>query len=161
MAYKDEFEVARLHSDPEFLRQLSLRFRPHYKVQYHLSPPSLALRDRRTGEPRKRRFGRRIQYPFRALAAFRSLRGGFLDPFARTEERRRERALIERYLVTIDNVSAAMNLANYAIAVQIATIPDDIRGYGHVKRQSLQLAEEKEGKLLQEYFSGSGERSTA
>jgi indolepyruvate ferredoxin oxidoreductase len=160
MAYKDEFEVARLHSDPEFLRQLSLRFGPHYKVHYHLSPPTLSSKDRKTSAPRKRKFGRWIRYLFTVLASFRSLRGGLLDPFARTEERRRERALIEKYLVTIDQVSSAMSFANYAVAVQIAAIPDDIRGYGHVKMQSLRLAQEKESKLLQEYFSRS-ERSAA
>ena len=69
--------------------------------------------------------------------------------------------MIEKYLVTIDKVSAAMSFANYEVAVQIATIPDDIRGYGHVKRQSLQFAEEKENKLLREYFSVSSERSAA
>ncbi len=161
MAYKDEFEVARLHSDPEFLRQLSLRFGPHYKVHYHLSPPSLLLKDRKTGEPRKRKVGRWIRLLFSALAALRSLRGGLLDPFARTKERRLERALIERYLATIDKVLSAMSFANYAAAVQIAKIPDDIRGYGHVKMKSLQLAEQKESKLLEEYFSRVSERSAA
>jgi indolepyruvate ferredoxin oxidoreductase len=151
MAYKDEYEVARLHSDPVFLARLDAQFPEGYTVQYHLAPPTLSKRDPMTGELIKKPYGPHMLSAFRWLAKFRRLRGGALDIFGKTEERRHERQLIVDYIAQVDQIIGTLSPANHAIAVQLARIPDLIRGYGHVKERHLKVAKEEEAKLLQAY----------
>jgi indolepyruvate ferredoxin oxidoreductase len=149
MAYKDEYEVARLHSDPAFKARIANMFEGAYQIKYHLAPPLLAKRDDK-GHLIKQPFGSWVGSVFLLLAKLRFLRGTVLDPFGHTEERKTERALIEQYRTTISSLSASLNSNTLPLAVQIARIPEEIRGYGHVKERHLRNAKEKEARLLAE-----------
>ncbi|RPE62990.1 indolepyruvate ferredoxin oxidoreductase [Tibeticola sediminis] len=136
MAYKDEYEVARLHSDPSFQQKIAQMFEGDYRLHYHLAPPLLARRNER-GELVKRPFGPWMGRVFAVLARLKGLRGSVLDPFGYSEERRTERALIDEYRATIEELLAALTPENHAQAVEIARLPEHIRGYGHVKARHL------------------------
>ena len=154
MAYKDEYEVARLHADPAFLAQLDAQFPHGYKVAYNLAPPLLAKRDPATGQLQKMTFGPWLLKAFRFLAGLKGLRGGVLDVFGRTEERRNERRLIADYLVLLDEIVAKLSAENYARAVDLAGAPDEIRGYGHVKEEAVRVAKQRETALLAAFRGG-------
>ena len=153
MAYKDEFEVARLHADPAFLAKLDAQFKHGYTVRYNLAPPTISKRDPVTGELQKRQFGPWMLSAFKMLAKFKGLRGGALDIFGKTEERRHERQLIEDYIKQVEEIVSKLNAANHATAVQLASVPDEIRGYGHVKERSIEAAKALEARLLQQFRS--------
>ncbi|TMH27372.1 MAG: indolepyruvate ferredoxin oxidoreductase family protein [Betaproteobacteria bacterium] len=140
MAYKDEYEVARLHADPAFLAKLDAQFKHGYTIKYNLAPPTISKRDPVTGELQKRQFGPWMLSAFKTLKKFKGLRGGPLDIFGKTEERRHERQLIDDYIKLIEEIQVDLNPENYAAAVQLASYPDEIRGYGHVKEKSLVAA---------------------
>ena len=148
LAYKDEYEVARLHASPEFRRRLEATFEGDFTLEFHLAPPLLARRDPTTGEPRKRRYGAWMMRLFAVLAKLRGLRGTPLDPFGYTAERRRERRLIERYERAVSSCIDGLDHTSHAIAVEIASLPDGIRGFGHVKVRSIEEAERREAELL-------------
>ena len=148
LACKDEYEVARLHASPEFRRRLEATFEGDFRLEFHLAPPLLARRDPNTGEPRKRRYGAWMMRVFSVLSKLRRLRGTMLDPFGYTEERRRERRLIERYEQVVSSCIDGLDHTNHAIAVEIASLPDRIRGFGHVKARSIEEAERREAELL-------------
>ena len=150
MAYKDEYEVARLHADPAFRAKIATMFEGDYRLRFHLAPPLLARRDTQ-GHLRKREFGGWMLTVFRLLATCRGLRGTPFDLFGYTEERRTERALVRGYVETITRLLAQLTARNHAIAVAIARIPEDIRGYGHVKEARLNAAKERQATLLQEF----------
>ena len=151
LAYKDEYEVARLHAAPEFRRRLEATFEGDYALEFHLAPPLLARRDPTTGEPRKARYGSWMMRVFGVLARLKGLRGTVLDPFGYTRERRRERGLIERYERVVSSLVDDLDHANHAIAIEIASLPDRIRGFGHVKARSIEEAERREVELLQRF----------
>jgi len=153
MAYKDEYEVARLHTETGFLEKIATQFEGDYTVAYHLAPPLTAKRDDK-GELVKQRFGPWMQTAFRLLARMKGLRGGPFDVFGRTEERRTERALIGEYRASIDEVLQTLNAANLAQAVEIARIPEEIRGYGHVKERHLAAARPKWAALMTAWRAG-------
>ena len=136
MAYKDEYEVARLHSDPAFLQRIEGMFEGEYKLNYHLAPPLLARKNAR-GELLKQPFGSFMGPVFHLLARLKGLRGTALDPFGRTAERLEERALIAEYRTSVEVLLAGLTAANHAAAVEIARLPEQIRGYGHVKARHL------------------------
>ena len=148
LAYKDEYEVARLHAAPEFRRRIEAAFEGDYTLEFHLAPPLFARRDPETGEPRKARYGPWMMRVFAVLARFKGLRGTMLDPFGYTQERRRERGLIERYEQVASSLIDDLDHTNHAIAVEIASLPDRIRGFGHVKARSIEEAERREAELL-------------
>ncbi len=150
MAYKDEYEVARLHSDPAFLQRIDDMFEGDYKLNYHLAPPLSAKRNER-GELVKKKYGPSMLGKFRLLAKFKGLRGGPLDIFGRTEERRTERALIQQYRASIEEVLKTLNADNHATAVEIARIPEQIKGYGHVKERNLKAARGRWAELMERY----------
>jgi indolepyruvate ferredoxin oxidoreductase len=137
MAYKDEYEVARLHSDPAFLAQLDAMFPQGYSVKYNLAPPSLAKKDPVTGHLIKQQFGPWVRSAFAWLTRFKGLRGGSLDLFGKTEERRNERAMVEAYIRELDDIAAQLKPINHRAAVELASVPDEVRGYGHVKEKSV------------------------
>jgi indolepyruvate ferredoxin oxidoreductase len=141
MAYKDEYEVARLHMQTGFLDRLKEEFEGDFKVSYHLAPPLLPLGRDARGRPRKVRFGQWMQVPFRVLAAMKFLRGTVLDPFGHTAERRAERALIGWYEGVVETllarVGAQTGRADTAELAAIAALPMDIRGYGPVKEAAI------------------------
>jgi indolepyruvate ferredoxin oxidoreductase len=148
LAYKDEYEVARLHADGEFARKLEGMFEGDYRVVYHLAPPLLARVDPLTGELKKMRFGGWMRPVFKLLAALKGLRGTALDLFGHTDERRLERALITQYERTIEQLLAGLTQQNHAAAVEIASIPEEIRGFGHIKMRSIEAAARKRDELL-------------
>jgi indolepyruvate ferredoxin oxidoreductase len=150
MAYKDEYEVARLHADPAFLAKIHNMFEGDYSIKYHLAPPLWAKRDSQ-GHLVKLEFGPWMLQAFRVLAKLKFLRGTALDIFGRTQERKTERALIAKYRQTIGTLLPRLNEENLAKLVAIAGIPEEIRGYGHVKERSLKTAAQKEAALLAEF----------
>jgi indolepyruvate ferredoxin oxidoreductase len=139
MAYKDEYEVARLHTDTGFLDKIAAQFEGDYRVLHHLAPPLLAKKDSQ-GHLVKRPYGPWMRTAFRWLARFKPLRGTWFDPFGFTRERRGERALIVAYRASIDELLGTLTPARLPLALQIARIPEDIRGYGHVKARHLVAA---------------------
>ena len=154
LAYKDEYEVARLHAAPEFRRRIEAVFEGDYTLEFHLAPPLFARRDPTTGEPRKARYGSWMMRVFGVLARLKGLRGTVLDPFGYTRERRRERGLIERYERVVSSLIDDLDHANHAIAIEIASLPDRIRGFGHVKARSIEDAGRREAELLARFRAG-------
>ncbi|MFL6663668.1 MAG: indolepyruvate ferredoxin oxidoreductase family protein, partial [Rhizobacter sp.] len=142
MAYKDEYEVARLHTSPAFLKQIEDTFEGNYKLVHHLAPPMLSRRGA-NGEPVKMAFGPWMRSAMHVLARLKWLRGTALDPFGYTAERRVERGLIAEYRASIEELLGTLSAEKLPLARDIAGIPQDIRGYGHVKERHLGAARAK------------------
>jgi len=136
LAYKDEYEVARLHSSPEFIESIRQQFEGDFRIAFNLAPPLVAGKDELTGEPRKKEYGAWIFPVFRMLAKLKVLRGTPLDVFGYTAERQMERGLITRYEQTVDEILRHGNSRNYQAAVRAATMVEKVRGYGHVKERN-------------------------
>jgi indolepyruvate ferredoxin oxidoreductase len=151
MAYKDEYEVARLHGDPAFHARLREAFEGDYSLAFHLAPPLLSSRDPDTGRPRKLTFGPWMLPAFRLLAKLKGLRGTALDPFGHSAERRRERAAIGGYEATVETLLADLTPDNHALAVEIASLPSEVRGYGYVKEAAHEAVKAREAELLAAY----------
>ncbi len=151
MAYKDEYEVARLYTDGDFKAKLNAQFEGDFTLEFHLAPPLLAKADLQTGLPKKMQFGPWMLKAFGLLARFKHLRGGKLDIFGYTEERKLERQLISDYMALVGELSTKLTPANHRIAVALVSIPEEIRGYGHVKLKHLKAAKDKEAALLAEF----------
>ena len=154
MAYKDEYEVARLYTDGAFAKQVKAAFDGDLKFEFHLAPPLFARRDKETGLPRKMTFGPWMMSAFEWLARFKFLRGTALDPFGYSTERKTERKLIADYEALLAEVLARLNAENHAIAVGLAAIPEKIRGFGHVKARHLEAAKADEAALLEQLRAG-------
>jgi indolepyruvate ferredoxin oxidoreductase len=148
MAYKDEYEVARLYTDGSFAKQVAAAFDGDARLEFHLAPPLLAKADPATGRPKKISFGSWMMSAFRLLAKFRFLRGTPFDPFGYSAERRVERALIRDYGTLLAELGSSLNPQNHAIAVAIASIPEKIRGFGPVKERHLIAAKAEEAELV-------------
>jgi indolepyruvate ferredoxin oxidoreductase len=148
MAYKDEYEVARLHSNPAFTSRIAGMFEGRTTLKFHLAPPIFNKPDPRTGEARKSEFGPWMMAAFRLLAKLKRLRGTPFDPFGMTEERTTERRLIGEYEATVTELLERLDRGNHGLAVQIAAIPEGIRGFGHIKRRHLNEAKKREAELL-------------
>ena len=155
MAYKDEYEVARLYSDGAFMQQVKNELGgEHLRFDVHLAPPLLAPVNKATGEPKKLTFGPWIFPVFRLLARCKFLRGTALDPFGHSQERRTERRLVRDYESMLDEVLAKLEPDNHHIAVGLAAIPEKIRGFGHVKMRHLKAAKADEAALLEQFRAG-------
>ncbi|MBA4791893.1 MAG: indolepyruvate ferredoxin oxidoreductase family protein [Rhizobiales bacterium] len=152
MAYKDEYEVARLYADGEFLKQVNAAFEGDLSFEFHLAPPLLA-RGKDGAEPKKRRYGPRMMKLFSTLAKFKALRGTPLDVFGYTAERRTERALIKGYEALVKEIVGALTPETHAYGVALASVPDKIRGYGPVKERHLKAAKAEEADLLARFRS--------
>ncbi|WP_105371399.1 indolepyruvate ferredoxin oxidoreductase family protein [Neorhizobium huautlense] len=148
MAYKDEYEVARLHRDRSFEKRLAEQFEGDFKIRHHLAPPMITKIDQRTGHPAKIAFGGWIRPLFAVLEKLKFLRGTVLDPFGRTEERRLERQLVEDYFSLVREIAAGMDADNHALAVELAGLPDMVRGFGHIKRASIERFEKRKADLM-------------
>lgn len=146
MAYKDEYEVARLYTNGAWKKSLRAAFAGDLAVHFHLAPPLLA-RKGPDGRPKKIKFDYWMYYAFKALAALKGLRGSTFDPFARTEDRKLERALRDDYFVSARALADALSPATHDLAVRIAQLPDMIRGYGPVKQAGLSRARAEEKRL--------------
>jgi indolepyruvate ferredoxin oxidoreductase len=161
LAYKDEYEVARLHCGGEMRKKIEGMFEGDYKVVYHLAPPLFAKTDPLTGEPKKIKFGPWMGAIFRVLAALKGLRGTSFDVFSYTAERRMERALIAEYEADVEKLLAKLSTGNHSLAVQIASIPEEIRGFGHIKTRNVATARKKRTELLGKFETAHAERAAA
>jgi indolepyruvate ferredoxin oxidoreductase len=139
MAYKDEYEVARLHTQTGFMERIQNSFKGDFKVNYHLAPPLWAKHNSQ-GELVKRKFGPIMLTGFKVLARLKGLRGTKLDYFGKTEERQTERALIREYMAHIDGVLENLTAESHAHAVNVARVPENIKGFGHVKERNIRAA---------------------
>ena len=148
LAYKDEYEVARLFSDGDFQKKLSEQFEGDYKLSFHLAPPLIAPKNKTTGHARKIEFGRWMLPVFTQLAKYKHLRGTKWDVFGYTAERRMERQLIVDYEAALDEIGQRLTASNHAIAVDLASLPEKIRGYGHVKQGNVETVKKREAELL-------------
>jgi indolepyruvate ferredoxin oxidoreductase len=148
LAYKDEYEVARLFTDGSFKQKVASMFEGDYKLHFHLAPPLLAKRHSESGELVKSEYRAWVFGAFKILAKLKFLRGGRLDVFGYTKERRVERQLISEYEKTVGELLASLSEDNHALAVRIAGIPEDIRGFGHVKERNMEHAKAKRSELL-------------
>jgi indolepyruvate ferredoxin oxidoreductase len=153
MAYKDEYEVARLHTDKAFTDQIAAMFEGDYKLVHHLAPPMMARKNDQ-GELVKQGYGPWMRKAFGLLARMKGLRGTALDIFGHTDERRTERALIAQYRACIDELLAGLTPEKLPLAVEIASIPEGIRGYGHVKERHLKAARAKWTGLMAQWRTG-------
>ena len=160
LAYKDEYEVARLYTNGDFMHKIKGRFEGDYKLKLHLAPPLFSRRDAHSGEPVKTAYGAWILSAMNLLARFKFLRGTAFDPFGKTAERKMERRLIEEYEQTIEELLRGISKKNHALAVEIARIPEQIRGYDQVKQKNVKSAKSQENDLLKEFRSTMG-NSTA
>ena len=160
MAYKDEYEVARLHTDPAFTAKIAAMFEGDYKLVHHLAPPFVAKTNAK-GERVKQPFGPWMRHVFGVLARLKGLRGGMLDFFGRSAERQTERALITEYRACIEELLKTLNADNRPLAGEIARIPEEIRGYGHVKDRHLKAARVKWHALMQQWRSGASHQAAA
>jgi indolepyruvate ferredoxin oxidoreductase len=136
MAYKDEYEVARLHTNKQFLERVKSQFEGDFKVFYHLAPPLIAKRNEK-GQLIKQKMSPHMLLAFKVLAQFKFLRGTALDIFGRTEERQTERALIQEYKDAIDELLVSLKSENLALAVKMANVTEQVKGFGHVKEKHL------------------------
>src|SRR6185436_1370923 len=150
LAIKDEYEVARLYTDGEFQRQVDAAFEGDYKLRYHFAPLWVKP-DKVTGAPVKRTYGAWMRPVLKVLAKLKGLRGTWLDPFGHTEERQLERRLITDYERTVEELERGLRVDNLDLAVEVATLPATIRGYGHVKRKNIDAAKTREAALLGQF----------
>jgi indolepyruvate ferredoxin oxidoreductase len=139
MAYKDEYEVARLHTDKQFLERVKSQFEGDFKVFYHLAPPLLAKRNEK-GHLIKQKMSPYMLLAFKVLSKLKFLRGTSLDVFGRTEERQTERALIQEYKDAVQELLGSLTTQNHALAVNVAKVPEQIKGFGHVKERHIEAA---------------------
>lgn len=151
LAYKDEYEVARLYTDGRFKKNLNKQFEGDYKLTFYLAPPLISKRDSLTGEPIKREFGGWMYYGFQLLAKLKGLRGTAFDLFGRSAERQLERRLIREYEDMINMLLEKTNKINYDFAVEMAQLPEHIRGYGHVKQKHLKDVEDNKKALMTQF----------
>ena len=155
MAYKDEYEVARLYSETSFLDRVKSTFDgDKLYFEFHLAPPLLARRDPETGEPKKISFGPWMLKVFAVLAKFKFLRGTAFDPFGYTTERQMERRLVTEYEQLLEDICERLTLNNHRFAVELAMIPEKIRGFGPVKQRHLVAAKGEEAALLEQFRTG-------
>src|SRR5690606_26225518 len=153
LAYKDEYEVARLYTETEFLADIAQNFGPGAKMTFHMSPPLFARRDPDTGRPKKYELGSWMLPVLKLLARMKRLRGTRLDPFGYTEDRKLERALIERYERTLARLVDELDERRFEIALELARLPQSIRGYGPIKRQAAEQARAREAEWLEQWSS--------
>jgi indolepyruvate ferredoxin oxidoreductase len=153
LAYKDEYEVARLFTDGSFKRKLEAQFAGDYRLKFHLSPPLLARTDPDTGRPRKLVFGSWMMGAFRLLAPLRVLRGTWLDPFGYSRERRAEKRLIRDYEQLIGQILTGLGPDSLETAIDLASLPQRIRGFGPVKAESIEKTETERAELLRQFHA--------
>ncbi|MDJ0389163.1 hypothetical protein QMO56_13655 [Roseomonas sp. E05] len=151
LATKDEYEVARLHTETGFLERLGQTFEGDTRFVFHLAPPLWARLDPATGEPRKHAFGPWVLHAFRVLARLRRLRGSALDPFRFTQDRKLDRRLLAEYERLLDELIGSLHPGNHALAMELASLPDQIRGYGHIRRRHAEHAKSREARLLEAF----------
>jgi indolepyruvate ferredoxin oxidoreductase len=152
MAYKDEYEVARLFTEFDVRQYLDREFEGDYRIEFNMAPPLLGRRDPRTGRYPKIQLGPWMRPVFLLLAKLRFLRGTVFDIFGKSEHRRRERQLIDQYRTTLEGVLAKLSPHNQGLALEIASVPEMIRGYDVVKERYIEEAAKHEKALLDRFY---------
>lgn len=148
LAYKDEYEVARLYTDGDFMKSVRAQFTGDYKLTFNLAPPIMEQEDPATGRPKKRQFGPWMMVGFQILARLKFLRGTAFDPFAHLKDRREERALIAEYETLMEKILSSVTEENRAVCQELLMLPDMIRGYGPVKAGNIGKARQAQRRLL-------------
>jgi indolepyruvate ferredoxin oxidoreductase len=148
LAVKDEWEVARLYASPEFRRELEATFEGDYRLSFHIGAWPFVRTHPATGAPIKGEAGPWVMHAFRLLARFRRWRGSWLDPFRRSPERRLDRRLLVDYEAEIERIVAALDAPGYDLAVKLASLPERIRGFGHVREASAVAVDREREALL-------------
>jgi indolepyruvate ferredoxin oxidoreductase len=161
MAYKDEYEVARLHTEPSFMARLNEEFEGDFTIKFNLAPPLTARRNPDTGLPVKREYGGWIRSVFGLLRRLKGLRGTAFDIFGYTAERRLERQLIEAYETLTRTLIDGLTPENHSVAVELAELAWEIRGFGHVKEATIEEAKRRERELLGEFHGHSPSMQSA
>ena len=159
LAYKDEYEVARLHTTGDFLPSLKRHFGRGFKLRFHFAPPLISPTDPETGRPKKYEFGGWVLPILRLLARFRRLRGTVWDPFGRSAERKMERQLIDDYEQLVDEVLEGLNPARMGIALEILALAESIKGYGPIKEKSVARYRLRLDELLARWRASSAARN--
>jgi indolepyruvate ferredoxin oxidoreductase len=154
MAYKDEYEVARLFAETDFMKEVNDTFEGDFKVHFHLAPPILNTGTDARGRPRKRRFGPWMFRVFKVLARMRGLRGSVFDPFRYSADRRLDRALLADYQQLVERIARELNAGNYDTFLQLAELPSEVRGFGPVREQAAEAIQAKRQQLLKDLESG-------
>jgi len=160
MAYKDEYEVARLYTTGDFEKRIKETFDGDFKINFNLAPPMFSKKDS-NGHLVKQQYGPWIFTAFKLLAKMKGLRGGAFDFFGKTEERKMERQLIVDYRKSLEELMAGLNHDNYVLAIQIAKVPEHIRGYGHVKEAHFVKAKAQWDDLLLQWRNPEPNRAVA
>jgi len=161
LAYKDEYEVARLLTDPAFERELKETFEGNGKLSFHLAPPLISKIDADLGRPKKKQFGEGMRMPLRWVARMKALRGTAFDIFGRSEERQRERGLIKTYEAMLDEVAESLNAENKFAAIALASAPDQVRGFGPVKMAAFEKFDAQWPQLQARYRTGRKETAAS
>lgn len=154
MSYKDEYEVARLFTQTDFLQEVEQTFEGDYRIHFHLAPPLLSRKQDARGRPLKRQFGPWMLGAMKVLAPLKGLRNTAFDPFRFSADRKLDRALLAEYRELLKRIAIDLNDDNYAFAIELAELPADIRGYGPVREQAAQAAAEKRAHLLKAFETG-------
>ncbi len=161
LAYKDEYEVARLFTQTEFKRDLESQFEGSYTIQFHMAPPILGKKDKESREPKKSEFGPWMLTFLKLLAKFKFLRGSLFDPFARSKDRKLERKMIVEYESVVNEIIENLEIESHSQAVELASYPESIRGYGHVKRRHAADTVRKVEKQLARFRTRIADRKAA
>jgi len=151
LAYKDEYEVARLYTDGSFQEKIKRQFGSEGKINIYLAPPLFADTDPVSGHLKKKAYGPWVFTAFKWLAKFKGLRGTVFDPFGYSEERRMERRLIGHYEALMVEVLTKLTPESHTLAIEIASLPEHIRGFGHVKERHVEAAKAREADLLEAF----------
>ncbi|MBY4677548.1 indolepyruvate ferredoxin oxidoreductase family protein [Marinobacterium arenosum] len=150
MAYKDEYEVARLFTETDFLQEIEQTFEGEYSINFHMAPPLLSNKLDSKGRPKKRKFGPWMLKGLKLLTGLRGMRGGLLDPFRHSADRKLDRQLLANYEALLDTLVRDTNADNHAVAVKLAALPNEVRGFGPVREQAAEKVAEQQKKFLAE-----------
>lgn len=161
LAIKDEYEVARLYTDGRFQQQLEQTFSGDYQLRFHMAPPIIAKRDAKSGELQKREFGGWMLSLLKLLPRLKALRGTPFDLFGRTAERKMERQLIRDYQQLVDEIVSGLNHDNHGLAVELLSLPEQIRGFGHVKERNVEQVKSRWQRLLEAWRFPAEQKSVA
>ncbi|MDO6823553.1 indolepyruvate ferredoxin oxidoreductase family protein [Marinobacter sp. 1_MG-2023] len=154
MAFKDEYEVARLFAETDFMKEVNNTFEGDFKVHFHLAPPIMNRGTDAQGRPRKRQFGPWMFRVFRLLAKFRVLRGTPVDPFSYSADRKMDRAQLKEYQQLVERIVSELDASNYDTFLQLAELGSEIRGYGPVREQAAEAVQEKHSQLIKALNTG-------
>jgi indolepyruvate ferredoxin oxidoreductase len=154
MAYKDEYEVARLFAETDFMKEVNNTFEGDFKIHFHLAPPIMNRGTDAQGRPRKRQFGPWMFRAFRLLAKFRVLRGTVIDPFRYSSDRKLERAQLGEYQQLVERIVRELDTSNYDTFLQLAELASEIRGYGPVREKAVEGVQQKKAQLTKALDTG-------